>query len=275
MNNKGIVQLAAGVALVGVLAFADIARAEPLKIGYSVRLIGLSLGTAGLVANIDPKSYQVEVSAKLSGVAAAVTRSESAAQASGALADGRVLPAAYATTTTNSKETRTVRMALNAGTVRAVEIAPPFDSWPDRVPVTDNHKRNVVDPLSALLMPASGDGKSLGPSACDRSLPIYDGFTRFDVSLSYVGQRQVATRGYKGPVAVCAARYKPVSGHRPDRAATKFMADNRNMEVWLMPVEGGRLLAPYKISVGTMIGTVVIEASNVSMGAPGTDRASR
>jgi hypothetical protein len=273
MNNKGIVQLAAGVALLGGLAFADGARAEPLKIGYSVRLIGLSLGTAGLVANIDPKSYQLEVSAKLSGVAAAVTRSESAAQSSGALAGDRVLPAAYATTTTNSKETRTVRMALNAGTVRAVEIAPPFDSWPDRVPVTDSHKRNIVDPLSALLMPAAGDG--LGPAACDRSLPIYDGFTRFDVTLSYVGQRQVSTRGYKGPVAVCAARYKPVSGHRPDRAATKFMADNRNMEVWLMPVEGGRLLAPYKISVGTMVGTVVIEASNVSMGAPGVDRASR
>ena len=39
-----------------------------------------------------------------------------------ALADAAVLPNAYANTTANATETRTVRMGLNAGAVRAVEI---------------------------------------------------------------------------------------------------------------------------------------------------------
>jgi hypothetical protein len=239
--------------------------ADTVQVAYSVKLVGLALGGAGLQATIDPSSYRVEVNAKLSGVASAVSKSEGAAQSSGEIAQGRVLPSAYATTSSNSRETRTVRMALNSGTVRAVEITPPFEEPAGRVPVTEAHKRGVLDPLSALVMPAVHAGPVLAPAACERTLPVYDGYTRFDVQLSYVGQREVKARGYSGPVVVCAARYKPVAGHRPDRRSTKFMADNKNIQVWLMPVEGVRALAPYRISVGTMVGEVVIEATNVQI----------
>ena len=69
------------------------------------------------------------------------------------------------------------------------------------------------------------------------------------------------TKGYEGPVLVCAARYVPISGHRKDRPATKFMADNKDLEVWLAPIEHDHVLMPYRVSARTMIGTTVIEAS--------------
>ena len=255
---------------------ASAAGAQSLQVSYSVRLVGLSLGTAGLSASVEPGSYEVEVNAKLSGVAAAVSRSEGAAQASGGLVQGKILPNAYATTSSNSSQTRTVRMAMNAGVVRAVEITPPFEVPPDRVPVTDAHKRGILDPLSALVMPAAYEGPALSPAACNRTLPVFDGYTRFDIQMSFVGMRDVKAKGYSGQVAVCAVRYKPVSGHRPNRQSTKFMADNKNIEVWLMPMEGARALAPYRISVATMIGAVVIEATNVALADAGaTKRASR
>jgi hypothetical protein len=75
----------------------------------------------------------------------------------------------------------------------------------------------------------------------------------------------VKTTGYKGPVAVCAVRYVPIAGHRPDRPGTKFMAENKSMELWLAPVEAERILLPYRVSVRTMIGTTVIEASEFSV----------
>jgi len=256
---------AAAAFALGLGLWSGACAADTVQMSYSVRLVGLALGTAGLQATIEPSSYQVEVNAKLMGLASAVSKSEGAAQASGDIAQGRVLPNAYATTSSNARETRTVRMALNSGAVRAVEITPPFDEPAGRVPVTDAHKRGVLDPLSALVMPATHAGPVLAPAACERTLPVYDGYTRFDVQLSYVGQREVKARGYSGPVVVCAARYKPVSGHRPDRRSTKFMVENKNMQVWLMPVEGVRALAPYRISVGTMVGEVVIEATNVQI----------
>ena len=41
----------------------------------------------------------------------------------------------------------------------------------------------------------------------------------------------------------------------------KFMEDNREMSVWLAPVEGTKVLVPLRISVLTEIGTNIIEAT--------------
>jgi len=256
-----------------VAGFAPVAQspaqAETLNAAYSVRLLGLSLGTAGLIGTVEPGAYRLQASAKLSGLAAAVTKSEGAAVASGVISKGRVLPATYASASSNSKETRTVRMALNAGNVSAAEVTPPAEKFPDSVPITDAQKRGIIDPLSAILMPVAS-GPLVGPEACARNIPVYDGVTRFDVPLTYVGIRHVSASGYDGPVAVCAARYRPIAGHRPNREATRFMAENKNMEIWMAPLQEARALAPFRISVGTMVGTLVIEATRFQTGPSAT-----
>ena len=88
------------------------------------------------------------------------------------------------------------------------------------------------------MMPVQGRADPMDPANCNRTLPIFDGATRFDVVLSYGETRSVAKPGYSGPVLVCNARYTPIAGHRPDRPGVKFMEDNREMSVWLAPVEG-------------------------------------
>ncbi len=264
--------VAFGAALFLLPIFASSASAQNLVAQYSVKLIGLSLGTASVALAVEPASYKVEATAKLTGLASVVSNSKGAATASGQLVSGRVAPAAYATTSANSKMTRTIRIAMNAGDVRGAEISPPYEEGAGRIPVTENQKRGIIDPLSALVMPVPGSEPVVGPAACNRTIPVYDGWTRFDVTLQFVGVRRVAARGYEGPVSVCAARYTPVSGHRPDRAATKFMADNKNMEVWLAPVADTRVVMPFRISVATQIGTTVIEALEFSTGPTSTAR---
>ena len=127
-------------------------------------------------------------------------------------------------------------------------------------------KRNVVDPVGAVILPAPASGPILSPAACNRTVPIFDGYTRFDINLSYVGERTVSTKGYDGPVAICAARYVPISGHSRDRPATKFMADNKDLEVWLAPIASDQVLFPFRVSVRTMIGTTVVEAQEFRIG---------
>ncbi len=253
-------------ALIGLLV-ADLAHAEPFQVKYSVHLIGLPLGSAGLNGSIDPDTYKIEANARLSGIAAVISNSKGAAVSTGSLDGRKPAPATYATTSSSSVMTRTIRMALNGGNVRAVDISPPIEEPPDRIPVTENQRRGIVDPLSALLMPI-GEGEGLmSPSSCNRTIPVYDGFTRFDVVLSYSGTKQVKIAGYSGPVIICAARYIPISGHRPNRHVTEFMAQNKDMEVWLAPLANTRVLVPYKISVATLVGTTVIEAKEMSLGA--------
>jgi hypothetical protein len=261
-----------GLVLAGLVAgLSASASAEMLHVRYGVSLLGLPLGTAGLEAKFDPANYSVEVTAKLSGLAALVSSSKGAATATGGLGGARVAPTTYATTSANAKETRTVRMAMNAGTVRGVEITPPFVDQPGRVPLSEADKRNILDPVSALVMPVASGQSLVGPSACNRTLPIFDGYTRFDVTLRFVGVRQIKSKSYSGPVSICAARYVPLAGHRPDRPGTKFMAENKDLETWLVPVESAHLVVPYRISVRTMLGTTIIEAQDLRIdGATGT-----
>ena len=43
------------------------------------------------------------------------------------------------------------------------------------------------------------------------------------------------------------------------------MEENKDMSVWLVPLEGQRLLVPVRIAVRTMIGLSVVEASHWAM----------
>ncbi len=251
-----------------VLSLACVgARADMLRATYNVSLIGLPIGVANVNATLTPNSYAIDATARLSGLASVISRSRGASTGHGTIVDSHVVPTTFATTASNASMTRTIRMSLAANAVTGVDISPPYEDKPDRIPLSDRDKRGIVDPIGAFVIPAPAKGPLVGPASCDRTIPIFDGYTRFDVNLTYVGQREVSAKGYSGPVAVCAVRYVPIAGHRRDRPATKFMADNTDLEVWLAPVDGARVLLPFRVSVRTMIGTTVIEASEFSVAA--------
>ncbi|HVP97893.1 MAG TPA: DUF3108 domain-containing protein [Roseiarcus sp.] len=237
------------------------ASADILNASYRVSLIGLPIGTANLHAQLSPTSYSIAADAKLTGLARLFSNARGASTGQGAIVNGRVSPATFATVAANANMTRTIRMALAGNTVTGVDISPPFEDKPDRVPLGPHDQQNIVDPIGAAVIPAPPAEPLLSPASCNRKIPIFDGYTRFDVNLSYVGQRSVKTTGYEGPVLVCAARYVPISGHGKNRATTKFMAENKDLEVWLAPIERDHLLMPFRVSARTMIGTTVIEAS--------------
>jgi Protein of unknown function (DUF3108) len=241
------------------------ARADEFRARYTVSLIGFPIGEAAAAGSLGPATYRIDLNAKLTGVAAMVANVKLALAATGARRRGEVAPSTYATTSANSQGSRTVRMSLDAGNVKAVEIFPPFEDKEGRVPVTAANKRNILDPATALIMEVPEGQPLVGPAACNRTIPVYDGYVRFDVTLHFVGVRNVAVDGYSGPVSVCAARYTPVSGHKRDSKSTKFMAENRDIEAWLAPVPRAHVVVPFHIALMTLAGTAVIDAVEFSV----------
>jgi hypothetical protein len=236
-------------------ASADVVRAR-----YAVSLVGLHIGEAAAVGSLDPGKYRVDFNARLTGVAAMVADVKMALSSTGSMRNGAILPASYATTTGNARETRTVRMALDGGNVKAVDISPPWLDTDNRIPVTEAHRRNILDPTSAFIMGVPSGQALVGPSACNRRIPIYDGFVRFDITLMYTGTRSVSIPGYSGPVSVCAARYTPIAGQKRDSRSARFMAANRQIETWLAPVEGAHVVVPVRVELMTLAGNALIEA---------------
>lgn len=248
-------------ALATSLALCATAGAESLRAHYALSLMGLSIGSAYASGVVDPQNYRVEISMRTTGLANLINNARGAASASGGLTLAGPSPASYANTTSNSDETRTVRMSLAGNAVRQVEVRPaPWDAEA-RIPVTESAKRHIVDPVSALIMRVPPGEELTGPSACNRTISVFDGVTRFDVELAYAGGQTAQTRGYAGPVTVCSARYTPIAGHRPDSSSTRYMANNHDISVWLAPLPDAHVVVPIHIAIGTAAGRLVIDAS--------------
>jgi hypothetical protein len=245
--------------LVMTLAIAP-AAAEVIAARYAVTLVGFRIGEASARGAVSAAAYRVALDAHLTGLAEWLAHMRIALASSGEIRRGNVLPNAYATTAASERDTRTVRMALNAGNVRAVDISPPLEDESIRIPVSSAEKRNVLDPTSALIMAVPAGEPLVGPAACNRTLQIYDGVVRFDLMMSYTGTRDVTAIGYNGPVSVCAVRYKPIAGHRYDSRSTRFMAQNRDIEVWLAPIERAHVVIPFHIGLRTMAGMATVDA---------------
>lgn len=244
---------------------AGVAEADTMRLRYGISLLGLPIGSAAVNATIAGGKYKLDANAKLTGLAGVIVNSKGAATATGNIGPDRMAPATFAASAATSNYTLTIRMAMAKGAATGVEITPPYIMRPDRVPLSDADRRNIIDPLSAYVMSVPGTGDVIGPEACNRTLALFDGGVRFDIVLAYTGTRQVKGAGYDGPVAICSARYRPIAGHRPDRPATKFMVDNKDMSVWLAPVGTTRHVIPYRVSVLTTVGTTVIEATDMQI----------
>jgi hypothetical protein len=52
-----------------------------------------------------------------------------------------------------------------------------------------------------------------------------------------------------------------VAGHIPERPVIKYLTDMRDMEVWLAPIAGTRLMVPYRASVPTPLGVGILQAT--------------
>ncbi|MFG1462435.1 DUF3108 domain-containing protein [Xanthobacter sp. DSM 24535] len=244
-------------------AATGVARADgKLDAKYSLSVGGVEIGRATLVAEATGTNYEIAATGRITGVLRAVSSGKGSVAARGALGLGKVVPQVFAVAAEAGGKAEGVRFAVVNNMVRELAVEPPIKPLPDRVEITDANMTNIIDPMSGAFVYVPGTVDLISAAACDRSIPVFDGRQRYDISLTYLRTEQVKLpKGYTGPAVVCRAAYTPVAGHRPTRYTVKYMQENKEMYVWLVPVAGTRLLAPFKVSVATMIGTALLEAT--------------
>jgi len=180
----------------------------------------------------------------------------------GAFSQGRLAPSSYVANFSSDDTTEDVRMMLRDGVVSEVEAKPPISASPDRIPIAAADLRGAIDPLTAglITMPVSGD--MLAPAACQRTLPIFDGTHRFDMAMSFKRMDKIkAETGYQGLGIVCGMIYRPVAGYNTGAFRINYLKKVRDMEMWLAPIAGTRVLAMFRISMPTMLGIAVLGAT--------------
>ncbi len=232
-----------------------------LEARYTATLAGIPIGKGAWTVEIREHQYSAVADGRVTGLMRAITRGDGTATGEGAMAGGRLVPAAYVAHTGYDHRSSEVRMTLSSGTVTDL-VAEPVAASPDRIPLTEAHRHGVVDPMSAALIGVSGSGEVLSPEVCRRTLPIFDGYQRFDLVLSFKRMDEArAEHGYQGPVVVCSVAYRPIAGHRPGRFAIKYLMEQRDIEIWYAPIAGTRVLAAFRLLVPTLIGPAMLQAT--------------
>ena len=236
---------------------------------YSVRLVGIPIGTAGVEAKFRDGRYTIAFSGRVGGLARLFSHASASAAAAGETGSDRLSPSEYRHQWTEDDETERARVRFRNADVIEISLERPVRHKEQDVPVTEAHKRNVLDPASAFLWPASAGA---APETCERTLKLFNGRHRFDLAFRYsrTDSFQASDGSYSGPAVVCAMRYTPLSGYRRSKASVRFMAENRDMEVWMAPTGDG-FVAPVKIRVRTKYGRLVLEARRFA--GSGGDRA--
>jgi hypothetical protein len=234
-----------------------------LEARYMASFTGIPIGQGALVAEVNDDGYSVSGSAMIVGMLKMVTPGKGSAAARGQLANGKVLPVSYSGSSESKDRTQEVRLAGAAGTINQIDISPWRRPTRDRVPVTEEHRVGVVDPMSAALMPVPGNADLAGPDACNRVLPIFDGQERYDLIFTYIRTEPVKdVKGYSGPTAVCRVEYRPIAGHREGRKQVKELQENKDIYAWLAPIVGTRVVVPLRVSFGSPIGTFLVQATH-------------
>lgn len=260
--------LAAALLAVLPLALSLPARAETrLDAKYVLRVGGVELGRASIVLDARDTSYEISGSGRITGVMRAVSSGKGAVAARGIITSSRLVPRVYALNAEADGKKEAARLAMAGGAVAEMDVEPPIKPAPDRVPVTNSVLQDIMDPLSGAFVYVPPPAQPVSASACAGQVPVFDGRQRYDIGLDYLRTEQVKVEGYKGPAVVCAVRYKPVAGHRPERYTVRYLMANKDMFVWLVPVEGTRLMAPFRVSVATLIGTALFEATSFKAAA--------
>lgn len=263
------------MSLLALCSVASSAQAESrLDAHYLISMIGVTIGQISWTIDIGADAYKTSASGKASGALSILVNGEGSIATNGILERStvengahdswRLTPTFFTSSVTEDGEFAGLQMTFENGsvkTLRADELMRKSMRTSGRVPVSEANRRDVSDPLSAMIIARPSNEIFPAPAACDRVLKIFDGQRRYDLSLSFKrADTMKIVHGYAGPVLVCSVLLVPISGYRAGSMLVKYVGGQRNMEIWFAPMSGTGLIAPVRVLMPTMIGTLEIAA---------------
>ena len=255
-------------AITAILAGADHrAQTQSLDAHYAISMTGIRVGQSAWTVNIDSDRYSASANGGSVDLLNVLLRGEGVARVSGSIKDGRLVPATFSSSLVEDGVKGDLKMTMEDGIVTAVEDDGPLPTS-DRVPLTQLHVQGVTDPLTALLLPDAGGEAAPAKESCERTLAVFDGRRRYDLALSFKRVEKMQHRPEGERLLVCNVVLRPIAGHRADSMIMKYVAGRRDMEISFAPIAGTRFLAPFRLSLPTLIGTMAVQAISFETPAP-------
>lgn len=266
VNLCDCVQIARlALVLISLLADAGLkfaAAQTKLDATYAATLLGLPIGEISWTVELGDNRFKSVAKGAISGLLRLFLHAQGEVTANGSLPGGKPVASNFALKLLAGKWSDEVRIVFSGGKAKEYVAAAPADLSANRVPLTDADRIGAIDPMTALLVHITGDKTTVVPEACERTIAVFDGHTRYNLRLAFERIDTVkAARGYQGPVVVCSVKFIPVAGYDPKHFLVTFLAAQHDTEIWLVPFARSRLMVPYGASISTPMGIGILQAT--------------
>ncbi len=242
----------ASLVLLGTTASPVTAAPLSANAKYVISIAGTIVADVTIALADDGRRYTLDLEGNVAGLGNLVARGSVTLETGGASTGNSYAGEDFHLQTRSSEGTTDVTVSYEHRNVTAFIVDPPLPPRVDQVPLERAHLRDVNDMLSAFVLKAP----ALDRSICDRTLRIFTGIERFDLTLNYVtSETATSTRtGYRGPVVSCQLVYTPISGHYTTSKITNYLKDSRRMLIWYAPLGNSGTFIPYRVLIGTAMG---------------------
>ncbi|MBS9722501.1 DUF3108 domain-containing protein [Tianweitania sp. BSSL-BM11] len=234
-------------------------RAESFKAEYVVTLFGLTIARTSFTSTLDADSYAVDGTISSSGLGAIFDDTKGVVHTSGRLRKNEPQPTTHMLDYSSGKKKQRTTVRFENGQVVATENVPPpkprRHGW---VPLGAGDLTDVVDPLTATLVRAASLDE-----VCNRTVHIYDGELRADLTLTYASKAPVTVGDFKGESVTCTVRFKPISGYRKGSKTMEYLSAGHDMSVTFARMGDTSFFVPLRGEVETRIGTVYFRVGKI------------
>ncbi len=242
--------------------------ASTLDVSYDLYAGPFALGKVGVHQRFEGDLYQGVSTLETGGIVNLFWKSQIDANAHGTLQNGHLDPAAYDSHSVNhTDKVQQVSLTYDDKGPPALKANPPYNT--KKYPVSDEQKKNTLDPVSAVAFLTAGVSAS-GKSPCGSVAPVFDGARRYDVEVDYLKTDNVRTGNglYNGPALVCQLHYREIAGFKQ-----KVLSENAKFPdifAWVVSLPSREnparhYLVPLRVWATTIFGTLTATASHVKI----------
>jgi Protein of unknown function (DUF3108) len=171
-----------------IMASAESRSADvPAKLDayYTATLLGLPIGHISWA--IDPKEnrFSSVATGSIAGFLRLFMDAQGSVAAEGRLSGGKPVPSKFQLKLLAGKWSDEVGIVFNGNRAQESVLPPSATPSADYVPIKDSDRIGASDPMTALLVYVGGTGATTVPQACERTVAIFDGHTRYNLRLAF------------------------------------------------------------------------------------------
>ena len=186
---------------------------DALGLGYSIAFWAIPFGHTHYDGRVSDNAYSAKMHFETSGVVSLFWKSKIDATVAGRIGEHSIAPTVYDSYSQDrDKPVQRVKVTFD-GAMPETLAEPPYNTT--KYPVTDEQKKNALDPMSAITAILSGV-RVTDTNPCGTGVQVFDGRRRYDVGFSYVKDEHVklANGLFDGNAHLCKIHYNQIAGYK-------------------------------------------------------------